>query len=84
MLVATDVAARGLDIENIEAVFNYDMPQNEDYYVHRIGRTGRMGKPVRRSPLLPVMKYSNSGYSRSILRLKLNCSSSHPMAMLRK
>jgi ATP-dependent RNA helicase DeaD len=44
MLVATDVAARGLDIENIEAVFNYDMPQNEDYYVHRIGRTGRMGK----------------------------------------
>ncbi|MDR3610313.1 MAG: DEAD/DEAH box helicase [Ignavibacteriaceae bacterium] len=44
MLVATDVAARGLDIDNIEAVFNYDMPQNEDYYVHRIGRTGRMGK----------------------------------------
>jgi ATP-dependent RNA helicase DeaD len=45
ILVATDVAARGLDIENIEAVFNYDMPQNEDYYVHRIGRTGRAGKP---------------------------------------
>jgi len=44
LLVATDVAARGLDIENIEAVFNYDMPQNEDYYVHRIGRTGRAGK----------------------------------------
>jgi ATP-dependent RNA helicase DeaD len=44
MLVATDVAARGLDIENIEAVFNFDMPQNEDYYVHRIGRTGRAGK----------------------------------------
>jgi ATP-dependent RNA helicase DeaD len=47
MLVATDVAARGLDIENIEAVFNYDMPQNEDYYVHRIGRTGRAGKTGR-------------------------------------
>ena len=44
ILVATDVAARGLDIENIEAVFNYDMPQDEEYYVHRIGRTARAGK----------------------------------------
>lgn len=44
ILVATDVAARGLDIEKVEAVFNYDMPQDEEYYVHRIGRTGRAGK----------------------------------------
>jgi ATP-dependent RNA helicase DeaD len=44
ILVATDVAARGLDIENVEAVFNYDIPQDEEYYVHRIGRTGRAGK----------------------------------------
>ena len=44
ILVATDVAARGLDVENIEAVFNYDMPQDEESYVHRIGRTGRAGK----------------------------------------
>lgn len=44
ILVATDVAARGLDIENIEAVFNFDMPQDEEYYVHRIGRTARAGK----------------------------------------
>ncbi|HRI47771.1 MAG TPA: DEAD/DEAH box helicase [Ignavibacteriaceae bacterium] len=44
ILVATDVAARGLDIDNVEAVFNYDMPQDEEYYVHRIGRTGRAGK----------------------------------------
>lgn len=44
ILVATDVAARGLDIENVEAVFNYDFPQDEEYYVHRIGRTGRAGK----------------------------------------
>jgi ATP-dependent RNA helicase DeaD len=43
ILVATDVAARGLDIDNVEAVFNYDMPQHEEYYVHRIGRTGRAG-----------------------------------------
>ncbi len=44
MLVATDVAARGLDIDDVEAVFNYDMPSHEEYYVHRIGRTGRAGK----------------------------------------
>jgi ATP-dependent RNA helicase DeaD len=44
ILVATDVAARGIDVDNIEAVFNYDMPNDEEYYVHRIGRTGRAGK----------------------------------------
>ncbi len=44
VLVATDVAARGLDVEHIEAVFNYDVPEDEEYYVHRIGRTGRMGR----------------------------------------
>lgn len=43
-LVATDVAARGIDVNNIEAVFNYDLPTDEEYYVHRIGRTGRAGK----------------------------------------
>ena len=44
ILVATDVAARGLDIDNVEAVFNYDIPLDEESYVHRIGRTGRAGK----------------------------------------
>ena len=44
VLVATDVAARGIDVENIDAVFNYDIPNDEEYYVHRIGRTGRAGK----------------------------------------
>jgi ATP-dependent RNA helicase DeaD len=44
ILVATDVAARGIDVDNIEAVFNYDMPNDEEYYVHRVGRTGRAGK----------------------------------------
>jgi ATP-dependent RNA helicase DeaD len=44
MLIATDVAARGLDINNVDAVFNYDLPHDEEYYVHRIGRTGRAGK----------------------------------------
>lgn len=43
VLVATDVAARGLDIKHVEAVFNYDTPEKADYYLHRIGRTGRIG-----------------------------------------
>lgn len=44
ILVASDVAARGLDIDNVDVVFNYDLPTDEEYYVHRIGRTGRASK----------------------------------------
>ena len=44
ILVATDVAARGIDVDDVDIVFNYDIPQDEEYYVHRIGRTGRAGK----------------------------------------
>ncbi|NDK06957.1 DEAD-box ATP-dependent RNA helicase CshA [Leptospira kirschneri serovar Mozdok] len=44
ILVATDVAGRGIDVNNIEAVFNYDLPRDGEDYVHRIGRTGRAGK----------------------------------------
>ncbi len=44
LLVATDVAARGLDVDDVEAVINYDMPNDNEFYVHRIGRTGRAGK----------------------------------------
>lgn len=44
LLVATDVAARGIDVENIDFVINYDIPQDPEYYIHRIGRTGRAGK----------------------------------------
>jgi ATP-dependent RNA helicase DeaD len=44
ILIATDVAARGIDAPDIEAVINYDIPQEYEYYIHRIGRTGRAGK----------------------------------------
>ncbi len=44
ILVATDVAARGIDVDDIDAVFNYDIPDEDEYYIHRIGRTGRAGK----------------------------------------
>ncbi|MBR1524793.1 MAG: DEAD/DEAH box helicase, partial [Lachnospiraceae bacterium] len=47
ILIATDVAARGLDVDDVEAVINYDVPEDIEYYVHRIGRTGRAGRKGR-------------------------------------
>lgn len=47
ILIATDVAARGIDVSDVEAVYNYDVPEDIEYYVHRIGRTGRAGKTGR-------------------------------------
>jgi len=47
VLVATDIAARGIDVKNIELVVNYDLPENAEDYVHRIGRTGRAGEVGR-------------------------------------
>lgn len=44
LLVATDVAARGIDVDDVDVVFNYELPTDPEYYVHRIGRTGRAGK----------------------------------------
>ena len=47
ILIATDVAARGIDVDDVEAVINFDVPQDNEYYVHRIGRTGRAGRKGR-------------------------------------
>ena len=47
ILIATDVAARGIDVDDVEAVINYDIPQDNEYYVHRIGRTGPAGRTGR-------------------------------------
>lgn len=52
IMVATDVAARGLDISGVSHVYNFDIPQDPESYVHRIGRTGRAGKKVLLSHLL--------------------------------
>lgn len=72
LLVATDVAARGLDINNVEAVFNFDLPKDTEFYIHRIGRTGRAGNAGRAftfiqqnefSQLRQIRKYPNVNLS---------------------
>lgn len=52
ILIATDVAARGIDVSGVDAVFNYDVPDDIEYYVHRIGRTGRAGRQGRSFTLI--------------------------------
>ncbi|MEY4916698.1 MAG: DEAD-box ATP-dependent helicase CshA [Verrucomicrobiota bacterium] len=52
-LVATDVAARGIDVDDVQVVFNFDLPYDVEDYVHRIGRTGRAGKSGRAISLVP-------------------------------
>ena len=52
LLLATDVAARGIDVDDVDMVFNYDMPQDMEYYVHRIGRTGRADRKGRAVSLI--------------------------------
>ena len=73
VLVATDVAARGLDIDNIEAVFNYDIPLDVEYYVHRIGRTGRAGKEGRAYTFVVGREVSRMWDYRRITGAKILC-----------
>lgn len=56
ILIATDVAARGIDVDNIDLVVNYDIPQDNEYYIHRIGRTGRAGKSGKAITLISGRK----------------------------
>lgn len=69
ILIATDVAARGIDVEDVEAVFNYDIPEENEYYLHRIGRTGRAKRkglaftfmtPDDRFHMRDIKKYTHS------------------------
>ncbi len=56
ILIATDVAARGIDVDNVDAVINFDIPQDNEYYIHRIGRTGRAGKAGKAITLISGRK----------------------------
>ncbi|MHB8110054.1 MAG: DEAD/DEAH box helicase [Syntrophorhabdaceae bacterium] len=73
ILVATDVAARGIDVRGVEAVINYDVPRDDQYYVHRIGRTARMGKtgyaftlvlPTEMGKLREIQTYAKTSIKR--------------------
>ena len=73
ILVATDVAARGIDVSGVQAVFNYDIPEDPEQYVHRIGRTGRAGNTGKaysfvfgrdKYKLKEIMRYTNSVISK--------------------
>lgn len=59
ILIATDVAARGIDVDNINLVVNYDIPQDNEYYIHRIGRTGRAGRKGVAATLISGRKQRN-------------------------
>lgn len=76
ILVATDVAARGIDVSDVDAVFNYDIPLDEEYYVHRIGRTGRAGKSgkaftlvvgAERNRLRDIMNYTKVKIDKGVI-----------------
>ncbi|NUM47924.1 MAG: DEAD/DEAH box helicase [Anaerolineales bacterium] len=76
VMVATDVAARGLDIDNISHVFNYDLPDDPEVYVHRVGRTGRAGKtgialslvtPAERGQLRRIEGFARNSLKRTPL-----------------
>lgn len=71
MLVATDVAARGLDVDDIDVVFNYDIPQDPEYYVHRIGRTGRAGRNGIAVTFASVNKRKRVRFIEKIIRTQL-------------
>ncbi len=58
VLVATDVVARGIDVDDVEAVFNFDIPNENEFYLHRIGRTGRAGRSGKAYSLVAYMDKS--------------------------
>ena len=68
VLIATDVAARGIDVDDVEAVFNYDVPEDIEYYVHRIGRTGIGTSPSSSSA---ASSASAASFSEEVFRIKL-------------
>ncbi|MDD4145641.1 MAG: DEAD/DEAH box helicase [Clostridia bacterium] len=71
LLVATDVAARGLDIERVSHVFNYDIPLDPEAYVHRIGRTGRAGKEGKALTLILPQEYRHLRMIEKLIKTKI-------------
>lgn len=93
ILVATDVAARGIDVDDIDLVINYDMPQDEEYYVHRIGRTARAGREGRAFSfvagrdiykLRDIQRYTNTKIGRKDLPTLRDIEANYTSVMLEK
>jgi ATP-dependent RNA helicase DeaD len=71
ILVATDVAARGIDVSDIDLVINYDIPDKMEYYVHRIGRTGRAGNAGRACTLVSPQDWGKIADIERKFRIKI-------------
>lgn len=77
ILIATDVAARGIDVDDIDLVVNFDIPQDNEYYIHRVGRTGRAGKKglaitlvsggKQRAGIRDIIRYTKTNIARHAL-----------------
>jgi ATP-dependent RNA helicase RhlE len=78
VLIATDVAARGIDIENLEAVINFDLPNIPETYVHRIGRTARAGKKGSTFSLCSIDEKSYIKNIERLINIKLDVVKDHP------
>lgn len=78
VLIATDVAARGLDIKGIDLVLNFDIPQQGDTYVHRVGRTGRAGKTGRAYTFCAEFDQQGFNEIEVFLSLKIEAKCDHP------
>jgi len=93
ILIATDVAARGIDVDDVDIVINYDVPQDVEYYVHRIGRTGRAGKsgkavtfvaPRDFTKLQEIQKYAKVQIARMPVPSQSDVAETRIRAMLEK
>ena len=93
VLVATDVAARGLDVDDISHVFNYDLPQDPEVFVHRVGRTGRAGKtgiaitlltPREQWRLRRIEKYARQKITRATLPTVMDIQAKREAELLEK
>ncbi len=82
ILIATDIAARGIDVKGIELVINYDLPDDPENYVHRIGRTGRAGHAGHAISFASPEQRADVGNIERVMRYKLPVTETHPTVKL--
>lgn len=70
-MVATDIAARGIDVNDVTHVINYAIPQNAERYTHRIGRTGRAGKEGTAITFITPKEYSKMSYIKKVNKVDI-------------